>query len=208
MSVSFEPVSVAAPAADRATRQRAAQIAGAARPRLDSIDLLRGLVMIIMALDHTRDFFAPGGLNPRDVAEPALFLTRWITHFCAPTFVFSAGVWAHLYGARGRPTAELSRFLLTRGFWLIVIEFTLVRFGWRFAIDTRLFVAQVIFAIGASMVALSLLVWLPRWAVAAFGVTMILGHNLIDGVRAEQLGGGAAFLWHILHQQGLLQLGA
>jgi len=208
MSVSFEPLPAAAPAADRAVHQGAAQAVGAARPRLDSIDLLRGLVMIIMALDHARDFFASSGANPRDVAEPALFLTRWITHFCAPTFVFLAGISAYLYGLRGRSTPELSRFLLTRGFWLIVIEFTLVRFGWRFAIDARLFVAQVIFAIGASMVAMSLLVWLPRWAVGVFGVAMMLGHNLLDGIRAEQFGGAAAFAWHVLHQQGLLSLGA
>src|SRR5262245_8888529 len=114
MSVSFEPLPAAPAAADAAVRLNSAQAAvGAVRPRLDSIDLLRGLVMIVMALDHTRDFFAPSGMNPRDVAEPALFLTRWITHFCAPIFIFLAGVSAHLYGLRGRGTAELSRFLLT-----------------------------------------------------------------------------------------------
>ena len=208
MSVSFEPLPAAVPAADGAVREGTAETAGAARPRLNSIDLLRGLVMIVMALDHTRDFFAPSGMNPRDVAEPALFLTRWITHFCAPTFVFLAGISAYLYGLRGRSTAELCRFLLTRGFWLIVIEFTLVRFAWRFTVDTHLYVAQVIFAIGASMVALSLLVWLPRWMIAVFGVAVMLGHNLFDGIRAEQLGGAAGYAWHILHQQGLLPVGA
>jgi len=208
MSVSFEPLPAVPAAADAAVCLNPAQASGTARPRLDSIDLLRGLVMIIMALDHTRDFFAPSGMNPRDVAEPALFLTRWITHFCAPAFIFLAGVSAYLYGLRGRTTAELSRFLLTRGFWLIVIEFTLVKFCWRFTVDTHLFVAQVIFAIGASMVALSLLVWLPRWAVAAFGVAMMLGHNLLDGIKAEQFSGTAAFAWHVLHQQGLVSIGA
>jgi uncharacterized membrane protein len=174
------------------------------RPRLDSIDLLRGLVMVVMALDHTRDFFGATGMNPRDVADPALFLTRWITHYCAPTFIFLAGISAYLYGARGRSTAELSRFLLTRGFWLILIEFTLVRFGWSFSLKLDLFVMQVIWAIGASMVILAGLVYLPRWAIAAVGLVMIAGHNMLDGISAQQLG-AAGWVWNVLHQQGLLQ---
>src|SRR5262247_1062558 len=126
-----------------------------ARTRLDSIDLLRGLVMVVMALDHTRDFLGAGGMNPRDVAEPALFLTRWITHFCAPVFIFLAGLSAYLYGARGRTTGQVSRFLLTRGFSLVLIEFTLVRFGWTFGSGLDVFVMQVIWVIGASMVVLA-----------------------------------------------------
>jgi len=174
--------------------------------RIAAIDILRGLVMALMALDHTRDFFSAAGFNPRDVAEPALFLTRWITHFCAPTFIFLAGLSAFLYG-RGRSVAETSRFLLVRGLWLILIESTIIRFGWTF--DLGFFhecTAGVIWVIGASMIALAAFIWLPRWAIAAMALMMIAGHNLFDGVRAEQLGEGAA-LWHFLHQPGTMHFG-
>lgn len=174
--------------------------------RLDSIDLLRGLVIVLMALDHTRDFFGTSGANPRDVAEPALFLTRWITHFCAPVFIFLAGVSAYLYGARGRSVGALSRFLLTRGLWLILIEFTVVRLGWSFSLNITHFTGQVIWAIGASMVVLAGLVYLPRWAIAVVGLVMIAGHNLFDGIAAEQFG-PAGFIWNLLHKPGPLWAG-
>ena len=195
------------PAGFAGGRDLAPPLTAGARPRLNSIDLLRGLVLIVMALDHTRDFFGASALNPRDVAEPALFMTRWITHFCAPIFVFLAGMSAYLYGARGRTTGELSRFLITRGFWLILIEFTVVRFGWMFSFSLDFFITQVIFAIGASMVALAALVRLPRWAIAAIGVGMIAGHNLLDGIRAEQFG-AYGWMWNFLHELGMLQFGA
>ncbi len=172
--------------------------------RIASIDVLRGLVMALMALDHTRDFFSTAGFNPRDVADPALFLTRWITHFCAPTFILLAGLSASLYGS-GRSVAETSRFLLVRGLWLILIEFTLVRLGWTFDLSFHDYTAGVIWVIGASMVALALLVWLPRWAIAGVALVMIGSHNLVDGIRAEQLGQGGA-LWHFLHQPGFVRL--
>ena len=114
------------------------------RPRLNAVDLLRGLVMALMALDHTRDFFAGSGWNPRDVTDPALFLTRWITHFCAPTFIFLAGLAAYLYGARGRSISEVSRFLVTRGLFLILLEFTVIRVGWTFSFGFDQLVAGVI----------------------------------------------------------------
>lgn len=183
-----------------------AKSAAAARPRLQSIDLLRGLIMIVMALDHARDFFGATGQNPRDIAEPALFVTRWVTHFCAPVFIFLSGISAWLYGSRGRSTGELSRFLLTRGVWLVLLEFTLVRLGWRFTLDLDVFVIQVIFAIGASMVVLAALVYLPRWAIATIGLAMIAGHNLFDGVRPADLG-PVWWVWNVLHQQGPLNFG-
>src|SRR5215510_1973996 len=173
------------------------------RTRLASIDLLRGLVMMVMALDHTRDFFAAGGFNPRDVADPALFMTRWITHFCAPTFIFLAGISAFLYGAQ-RKTGDVSRYLFTRGCWLVLIEFTIVRFGWTFSFNFDHIVVQVIFAIGASMIVLAALVHLPRWAIATIGLAMIAGHNLLDGIDADELG-HAGWLWTLLHQPGLIE---
>jgi uncharacterized membrane protein len=145
-------------------------------------------------------------MNPRDVTDPALFLTRWITHYCAPVFIFLAGLSAYLYGARGRSTGEVSRFLLTRGFWLMLIEFTVVRLGWTFGFALEFFITQVIWVIGASMVVLAGLVYLPRWAIAAVGLAMIGGHNLLDGVRAEDLG-TAGWIWNFLHQPALVKFG-
>jgi uncharacterized membrane protein len=173
--------------------------------RIASIDVLRGLVMALMALDHTRDFFSAAGFNPRDVADPALFLTRWVTHFCAPTLILLAGLSAFLYGS-GRSVADTSRFLLVRGLWLMVIEFTLVRLGWTFDLSLlHDYSAGVIWVIGASMVALAGLVWLPGWVIAGVAVVMIASHNLVDGIRAEQLGQGGA-LWYFLHQPGVVRL--
>jgi uncharacterized membrane protein len=173
--------------------------------RIVSVDLLRGLVVALMALDHTRDFFGTGDFNPRDVTEPALFLTRWVTHFCAPTFVLLAGLSAFLYG-RGRTIAETSRFLLTRGLWLMLIDLTLIKFGWRFEFDFLRLGMGIVFVIGASMIALAALVWLPRWAIAAVALVMIAGHNILDGISAESLGANA-WLWHILHERGEATLG-
>ena len=206
MTVAFEELRPPALSSQSAFgKSPAAYAASASKSRLNSIDLLRGLVMVVMALDHTRDFFAAGGFNPRDVTDPALFLTRWITHFCAPTFVFLAGISAYLYGAQGRKTGEVSRFLLTRGIWLVLIEFTVVRLGWSFSLHFNHFVVQVIFAIGASMIALAAFVHLPRWAIAAIGLAMIAGHNMLDGIKAAQFG-AAAPVWNFLHQPGHLDL--
>ena len=173
------------------------------RPRLDSVDLLRGVVMVVMALDHTRDFFGGSVMNPRDVNDPALFMTRWVTHFCAPVFIFLAGMSAFLYGSRGRSTLELSRFLLARGAWLVVIELTVVLFGWTFDPAINFFVLQVIWAIGWSMIALAALVHLPHAAVSALALAMVAGHNLLDGIEANQFQ-DFRWVWLLLHEPGLM----
>jgi uncharacterized membrane protein len=173
-------------------------------PRIASIDLLRGLVMILMALDHTRHFFGIGG-SLRDVGEPTLFLTRWITHFCAPTFVFLAGLSAFLFSI-GRSSGETARFLFTRGLFLILVELTLIRFAWSFNFNLDYFPAGVIWVIGLSMVLLAGLIYLPRWLLLAFALGMIAGHNLLDGMAAQDFG-QAAWLWQVLHERGSIVIG-
>src|SRR5438045_3844242 len=136
--------------------QTTAPPATVARSRLESVDLLRGLVMVLMALDHVRDFFTNANFDPLDLSRtnPALFLTRWITHYCAPVFMFLAGTGAFLSGTRGKSTRELSWFLLTRGLWLVILELTWVRcLGWQFNFDLHFTFGAVIWAIGGSMVA-------------------------------------------------------
>ena len=185
-----------------------------ARSRIDSIDLLRGIVMVIMMLDHTRDFVHNAALqfDPLDLSRTNvwLFFTRWITHFCAPVFVFLAGTGAYLQFARGKSKRELSRFLISRGLWLILLEFTVVRFGVFFSPDPRLLgFLQVIWVIGVSMIVLAALIHLPLSVIGTFGLVMIALHNVLDrfviqgwqgpGSPVPSLG---AKLWIILHQQG------
>jgi len=150
--------------------------------RIDAVDLLRGLVMVLMVLDHTRDFFGDATLNPTDLssATPALFLTRWVTHFCAPVFAFLAGAGAYLAGVRGRSRANLAAFLATRGLWLIFLELTVVSFGLYFNPAPSIVFLLVFWSIGGSFVLLSTLVYLPSRAIGALGVLLIAAHNLID----------------------------
>lgn len=188
--------------ADAAARP-SAPVRGA---RLDAVDVLRGLVMVIMLLDHTRDYVHRDALlfSPTDLARTTvlLFLTRWVTHFCAPVFVLLAGTGAALRLARGRSRAELARYLATRGLWLVVLEFTVIRFGLAFDLDYRAFpgMLEVIWAIGVSMVVLAALVRLPTAAVAALGLGIVALHNLTDGWRVP----GVA--WTVLHQPGMIRL--
>ena len=182
------------------------------RGRIDSIDLLRGIVMVIMMLDHTRDFVhnAVYQFDPTDPTHTnvALFFTRWITHFCAPVFVFLAGTGAYLQYARGKSKGELSKFLVTRGLWLIVLEVTVVKFAVFFNFDIRfLGFLQVIWVIGVSMIILAALIHLPLKVTAAFGLLMIALHNLFDGFRVQSwrdlespIPGYGAKLWMLLHQ--------
>ena len=173
--------------------------------RLDSVDILRGIAMIVMALDHTRDFFHIARFDPLDLTQTNtfLFLTRWVTHHCAPTFVFLAGTGAFLSGTRGKTPAELSRFLLTRGLWLVFLELTVVRFAWLFNVDYSLSVGQVIWAIGWSMVALAGLIRLPRWGMVVIAFGMILFHNAFDGVDPATFG-AFGWVWRILHVQSFI----
>lgn len=176
----------------------------AAKPqRLDSVDLLRGLVMVLMALDHVRDYFTDARFYPLDLTQTniLLYMTRWVTHFCAPAFVFLAGTGAFLSLTRGKTIPELSRFLFTRGLWLVFIELTVVRFGWLFNIDYTLAICQVIWAIGWSMVALAVLIRFPIKAVTIFGLLMIALHNVFDDVTTDQLG-IFGWPWQILHAGG------
>ena len=195
MSVRLESV-VSAPLAHSA-------VAAHAAARVPSIDILRGLVMVLMALDHVRDFFTDVRFDPLDLSQTSalLFITRWITHFCAPTFVMLAGVSAYLMSQRCS-RAELSRFLFTRGLWLVVLEVTLMSLVWTFNLryDHGLFL-QVIWAIGVSMIVLAALVHLPLRAIALFSVVMIAGHNLFDGVEPQAFGTWAP-LWSLLHVFG------
>jgi uncharacterized membrane protein len=172
------------------------------RSRVDSVDVVRGIVMILMALDHVRDFFgAPG--NPTDPARAsaALFFTRWITHLCAPTFFLLTGVGAYMMHQR-RSTGDVSKFLVTRGLWLIVIELTVFRcLGYQFNVDYQVTLLVILWALGWAMITLGALVHLPLAAIAAFGLTLIAGHNLFDRVNAESLGSFGP-LWSILHAPG------
>jgi uncharacterized membrane protein len=183
---------------------------GTRKARIESIDLLRGVVILLMALDHVRMYFGQGTFwaEPTDLATttPLLFFTRWITHFCAPVFIFLAGTSASLYGARQSSTRPLSLYLLKRGLWLIFLELVLVNLGWTFDITFSFHFLQVIWAIGASMLVLAGLVYLPRWAILAFGLVLVFGHNLLDPI---QMAGTSiqALIWYILHQNIVVEFG-
>jgi uncharacterized membrane protein len=170
------------------------------RDRFESVDVVRGVIMILMALDHARDFFGNSGVNPTDLASTTipLFFTRWVTHFCAPVFFLLTGTGAYL-SLRKKSKRELSQFLFTRGLWLIFLEVVVVRcFGWQFNFDYHLMLLNVLWALGWAMITLSILVYLPAAAVTAFGVVMIATHNLFDSVQSSNP------IWSILHSPNFI----
>jgi len=175
--------------------------------RVASVDALRGVVMIVMALDHVRDFFHRAAMSssPTDlrVTTPLLFMTRWVTHICAPVFMLTAGLGAYFYWQAGRRTkAQLSWFLLTRGAWLIVLELTLMQLVYNFDIASKYPIfLLVLWVLGACMVALSALVWLPLPFLLGFSGATIVLHHLFDSVTARSFGTWAP-IWYLLHQVG------
>lgn len=179
--------------------------------RIESIDLLRGLVMIIMALDHTRDFFHQPAMidDPLNFATttPVLFFTRWITHFCAPVFVFLAGTSAFFQSSR-KSKKELSRFLMIRGLWLIFIEVVIMNFAFSFNPSYPVIALQVIWAIGISMIVLGLAIWMPFSAILTIGLLIVFGHNALDFYE-QQFPPNHTYniLYSLLHRPGVHSLG-
>jgi len=176
------------------------------RPRLTAVDALRGLAMVIMALDHVRDFFHAGAMSfpPEDLTRttPVIFFTRWITHVCAPSFFLLAGAGAWLRFARDGSKARLSRFLWTRGLWLILVELIVMRLAMNFTLSPQYpVILLILWALGLAMIALAALIHLPLRVLAAISVAIIVLHNTLDGIQAAQLGAFEG-LWRILHQPG------
>jgi uncharacterized membrane protein len=178
--------------------------------RLLSIDALRGLVILFMLLDHVRETFLLHRQvsDPMDIAntEPALFFSRTLAHLCAPVFVLLTGLSAWLFGEKYAGKADVSAFLFKRGLFLVVLEFTLVNFAWTFQLPPSVIYLQVIWAIGLSMIALSLLVWLPRWLLLTLSLAIIAGHNLLDGLHFA-LESALHVPWAILHDRGWIEVG-
>src|SRR5882672_7986052 len=177
--------------------------------RIMSLDVMRGLAMVLMAIDHVRVY---SGL-PAGGPTPGIFFTRWITHFCAPAFIFLAGTSAFLSGARRGNLSALSRHLLVRGAWLVLLELTILRFAWTFNFDySHYLLAGVIWVIGWCIILMAGLVRLPVGVVGKIGLIIIAGHNVVDpflpklipAARATSLAG----LWQLLYFGGPVPLGS
>lgn len=170
------------------------------KKRIDAIDVSRGLVMVLMVLDHTRDFCGIDQFDATDLSRASTFafITRFITHYCAACFVFLAGTGAYLSLSRGKTKAQAARFLLSRGLWLIFLEFTVIGFGFTFAPPFTFGFLQVIWVIGLSMILLAGLIYLPLPAIGAYAFILIAGHNLLDGLSIQPNN----LLWQLLHTGG------
>ena len=180
------------------------------RDRLTSVDALRGIAMIVMALDHVREFFAWSaihGFKPNDLSHASvpIFLTRWITNFCAPTFIFLAGLSAALSVERGKSIREVSRQLVIRGLWLVFLDLVVVDGLWTFDMSYSHAFVQVLWAIGWSMIVLSVLVYLPGVWIGAFALVLILGHDAFDHFSGEKWGAWS-WIWRVLHSSGRFQM--
>ena len=177
--------------------------------RIESIDLLRGIVIVIMALDHVRDYFHADNFlyEPNDLSQtnPVLFFTRWITHYCAPVFVFLAGTSIFLLGER-KTKNELAAFLLKRGLWLMLLEVVVIGFAWSFNPIYPLFRLQVIWVLGLSMVFMSALIYLPPKMILIIGLVIMFGHNLLDNIHAQG-NSFKDFLWAELHERRAFAIG-
>lgn len=177
--------------------------------RIQSIDALRGLVILLMLVDHAREFFFIHAQvsDPMDVTatSPALFFTRLTAHLCAPIFVALTGLSAWLYASKKGGAPAASAFLLKRGLFLIVLELTLVNFAWTFSLTPTTVFLQVIWVIGLSMIALAALVHLPRGLLIALGLVIVLGHNLLDPITVAEGAPGHA-IWAVLHDRGYIDL--
>lgn len=170
-------------------------------PRLACVDLLRGVAMVLMALDHTRSFFTGLQFAPEDLsnASGALFFTRWVTHFCAPVFFLLAGTGPFLSLSRGKSVGQVSRLFLTRGLWLVLLALTVISYAWTYVFP--FWFSDVLWALGWSMVAMAFLIRLPVPWITALGTTIILTHNMLDRVTPAVFGRFAPF-WAILHGHG------
>jgi uncharacterized membrane protein len=201
-------ISGASPALESAPVRAAARGAAGLRARVQAIDRLRGFVIVLMALDHVRLFLYPSfAADPGDPAvSPAYFATRWISHLCAPTFVFLAGISAWLYRRNHAASpAQLSGYLISRGVWLIVLELCVVNLAWNLG-WRGYWILQVLWAIGWSMIVLALLVRFTPRTVGLIGLAILVGHNALDGIHGADLGGFAP-MWGLLHEPMWIRLG-
>ncbi len=176
----------------------------ASKSRIESVDLLKGIVMVLMAIDHTRDYFyqSPAVFDLTDPAHATIpvYFTRWITHFCAPTFSFLAGISAFMVGRR-KSRNDLSVFLIKRGLWLVFIELTIISFAWYLDVRFRNFDLAVIWCLGISMIFLATIIYLPRNIILIFSLILIAGHNALDTLHFKD-----NLLWNILHEFGTINL--